>query len=188
MDNNEYANVLACCKKYGYLSKFPSFFMVEYPDILASGSYSDKDTNLWALVLAYFAEKDDDCQKEISEILTNILFQQISHFYYYYYLDLFLLLTTTTTLFSLTPFARIDKKNLMPPLQVIQILSRSNRVTLSVVKEYITKRIQSESQMVAEVTKPAFLSFPQFIYSINRVPHFSRTTSKSASTRKKPRR
>ena len=38
----------------------------------------------------------------------------------------------------------------MPPLQVIQILSRSNRVTLSVVKDYITKRIQSESQMVAE--------------------------------------
>ena len=47
-------------------------------------------------------------------------------------------------------FSPIDKKNLMPPLQVIQILSRSNRVTLSVVKDYITKRIQSESQMVAE--------------------------------------
>jgi hypothetical protein len=26
------------------------------------------------LVLSYFAEKDDDCQKEISEILNNILF------------------------------------------------------------------------------------------------------------------
>lgn len=73
---------------------------------------------MWVLVLGYFAEKEEDVQKEISEIL-----------------------------------ATIDKKNLMPPLQVIQILSRSSRVTLSVVKDYITKRIQSESQMVEEDNK-----------------------------------
>jgi len=95
MDNNEYANVLACCKKYG-----------------------DKDPNLWVHVLSYFAQKDDDCQKEIVEILNTI-----------------------------------DKKNLLPPLQVIQILSKSKTVTLSVVKDYITRRITAESQMISEDQK-----------------------------------
>ena len=79
MDNNEYSNVLACCKKYGFafVSCFSSLFPFTNPiqspmDCLAF--FSDKDPNLWVLVLSYFAEKDDDCQKEISEILNNILF------------------------------------------------------------------------------------------------------------------
>ena len=76
MDNNEYPNVLACCKKYGFVlfPVFPVFSPSPSNLQCVVSHFSDKDSNLWVLVLSYFAEKDDDCQKEISEILNNILF------------------------------------------------------------------------------------------------------------------
>lgn len=92
MDNNEYISILSQCKKHG-----------------------DKDPSLWVQALSYFAEKDGDCRKEITEILNTI-----SH------------------------------RNLLPPLQVVQILSRNPNVTLSFVKEYITHRMQNESDAIKE--------------------------------------
>lgn len=44
----------------------------------------------------------------------------------------------------------IDRDNLLPPLLILQILAQNQTVTLGVVKDYITKRLQSESQFIAE--------------------------------------
>jgi len=92
MENNEYANVIQAAKKYG-----------------------DKDNNLWLQVLSYFASKDENCQKEITEVL-----------------------------------GYIDRDNLLPPLLVIQILSQKSSAPLSLIKEYITRRVQQENQLIAE--------------------------------------
>jgi len=92
MEHNEYENIIRACKKYG-----------------------DKDPNLWVQVLTYFARKDEDCQKEITEVLTYV-----------------------------------DRDNLLPPLLVIQILSQKQSATLSLIKDYICRRLQQESQLIAE--------------------------------------
>ncbi|KAK3746923.1 hypothetical protein RRG08_030334 [Elysia crispata] len=44
----------------------------------------------------------------------------------------------------------IDKKNLLPPLMVIQILAHNSTATLSVVKDYIVRRLQMENDQIAE--------------------------------------
>jgi len=44
----------------------------------------------------------------------------------------------------------IDKRNLLPPLLVIDALARNSTATLSVVKEYIIKRLQQENHTVTE--------------------------------------
>lgn len=50
----------------------------------------------------------------------------------------------------------IDRDNLLPPLLVIQILSSgadgstSNNTSLSLIKDYITRRLQQENQFIAE--------------------------------------
>ncbi|XP_013381879.1 vacuolar protein sorting-associated protein 11 homolog [Lingula anatina] len=46
--------------------------------------------------------------------------------------------------------SQIDKKNLLPPLIVIQTLATSSTATLAVVKDYITRRLQYESDQIAE--------------------------------------
>eukprot|EP01114_Cavostelium_apophysatum_P016791 TRINITY_DN4846_c1_g1_i1.p1 TRINITY_DN4846_c1_g1~~TRINITY_DN4846_c1_g1_i1.p1 ORF type:complete len:953 (+),score=293.87 TRINITY_DN4846_c1_g1_i1:58-2916(+) len=92
MENNENENVIRACKKY-----------------------SDRDPNLWVEVLTYFANKQEDCHKEIKEVLVYI-----------------------------------DRDNLLPPLQVVQILSQRPIATLSLIKDYITKRLQLENTMIAE--------------------------------------
>lgn len=46
--------------------------------------------------------------------------------------------------------AHIDKRNLLPPLLVIDALARNSTATLSVVKEYITRRLQQENQSITE--------------------------------------
>jgi len=92
MENNDYEKVIHSCKTYG-----------------------DSDPNLWVQVLSYFSAKEGDCQKELSEVLSNI-----------------------------------ETKNLLPPLQVIQILSQKPNVTLTVIKDYITHALQSEQQNISE--------------------------------------
>jgi hypothetical protein len=94
-ENNEYDNIIQACKKYG-----------------------DKDPNLWIQVLSYFASKEEDCQKEIMEVL-----------------------------------GYIDRDNLLPPLLVIQILSEKKTATLSLIKDYIIKRLQQENQLITEDQK-----------------------------------
>jgi len=92
MEHNEYNGITHACKRFG-----------------------DKDPNLWIQALSYFAAKEEDCQKEIGEVLGNI-----------------------------------DRDNLIPPLLVIQILAQKQTTTLSVIKDYITKRLQAENQAITE--------------------------------------
>ena len=79
---------------------------------------SDKDPNLWIQVLSYFARKQDDCQKEIGEVLQAI-----------------------------------DRENLVPPLLVVQILAQKPNAPLSLVKDFISRRLQQESQTIADDNK-----------------------------------
>ncbi|XP_064597137.1 vacuolar protein sorting-associated protein 11 homolog [Liolophura sinensis] len=44
----------------------------------------------------------------------------------------------------------IDKKNLLPPLLVIQTLAHNSTATLSVVKDYIIRRLQMENDQISE--------------------------------------
>ncbi|KAK3087703.1 hypothetical protein FSP39_009366 [Pinctada imbricata] len=46
--------------------------------------------------------------------------------------------------------SHIDKKSLLPPLLVIQTLAHNSTATLSVVKDYIIRRLQLESDQIAE--------------------------------------
>ena len=56
-------------------------------------------------------------------------------------------------LLSLTQKLHVEKKRLIPPLQVLQILSKNPNISLSMVKEYITKRIKEENDYILEDTK-----------------------------------
>jgi hypothetical protein len=47
--------------------------------------------------------------------------------------------------------AAVDQYNLLPPLQVIQILSQNASVTLSVVKDYVSSRMLAEDKQIEEV-------------------------------------
>ena len=47
----------------------------------------------------------------------------------------------------------IDRSNLLPPLMVIQILSKKSTATLSLIKEYITRRLHTENQLITEDAK-----------------------------------
>lgn len=44
----------------------------------------------------------------------------------------------------------IDKRNLLPPLLVIQTLAHNSTATLAVVKDYITRRLQAEHDQIEE--------------------------------------
>ncbi len=44
----------------------------------------------------------------------------------------------------------IDRRNLLPPLLVVDALARNSTATLSVVKDYITRRLSLENQAIAE--------------------------------------
>lgn len=63
----------------------------------------------------YFAKNKDDCQKEISEVLSCI-----------------------------------DRENLLPPLLVVQILSQKSNAPLSLIKEFISRRLQQEAQLISD--------------------------------------
>ena len=47
----------------------------------------------------------------------------------------------------------IDQQNLLPPLRVVEILSRNQTTTLEMVKDYIVNGIKKESQSIDEDTK-----------------------------------
>ncbi|XP_036368498.1 vacuolar protein sorting-associated protein 11 homolog isoform X3 [Octopus sinensis] len=52
--------------------------------------------------------------------------------------------------FLMEVLSHIDKKNLLPPLLVIQTLANNSAATLSVVKDYIVKRLQQENDQITE--------------------------------------
>lgn len=45
---------------------------------------------------------------------------------------------------------KIEKKNILPPLLVIQILSQTPNAKLKVIKEYITRKLQEENEMIEQ--------------------------------------
>ncbi|KJE89841.1 hypothetical protein CAOG_01266 [Capsaspora owczarzaki ATCC 30864] len=46
--------------------------------------------------------------------------------------------------------SNIDKGNLLPPLLVVQILGQNSTATLSIIKDYVTRRLTSENQYIQE--------------------------------------
>jgi hypothetical protein len=44
----------------------------------------------------------------------------------------------------------IEKRNLLPPLMVIQTLARNSTCTLAVVKDYVSRCLQKENEQIAE--------------------------------------
>ncbi|CAA6653614.1 unnamed protein product [Spirodela intermedia] len=75
-----------------------------------------RDPSLWVELLKYFAEvDDDDCSKEIKEVLTYI-----------------------------------EKDDILPPIVVLQTLARNHRLTLSVVKDYIARKLEHESKLIED--------------------------------------
>jgi len=98
MDNDDYENVIASCKKY-----------------------SKNDPNLWIKALSYFSNKEPDerdFRSEIGEILRNI-----------------------------------EDSKLLPPLQVIQLLSKSPNSYLGLIKPYISSYLKSEQTLIDEDNK-----------------------------------
>ena len=51
---------------------------------------------------------------------------------------------------ALTTIWDIDKKNLLPPLLVIETLANSPTATLSVIKNYVIRKLQNENDQIAE--------------------------------------
>ena len=47
---------------------------------------------------------------------------------------------------------QIDKRNLLPPLGVVQVLARNSSVTLGTVKDYLIKSIEHEKRLIEEVS------------------------------------
>ena len=52
---------------------------------------------------------------------------------------------------ALTWSVDIEKRNLLPPLMVIQTLARNSTCTLAVVKDYVSRCLQKENEQIAEV-------------------------------------
>jgi len=93
MEQKDYENVIASCKKYG-----------------------ESDLNLWVQVLSYFANSE---QEEFEEEIHNVL-------------------------------QKIEKDNLLPPLLVVQILSKHPKTKLGNIKEYLSNKLQQDQMMIKE--------------------------------------
>jgi hypothetical protein len=52
----------------------------------------------------------------------------------------------------LSVLRHIDEKDLLPPIQVIQALSRSNVATIGLLRSYIGRKIQNERNELQQVT------------------------------------
>ncbi|XP_071483682.1 vacuolar protein sorting-associated protein 11 homolog [Diadema antillarum] len=52
--------------------------------------------------------------------------------------------------FIVEVLSQIDRRNLLPPLLVIQTLAHNSTATLSVIKDYIVRRLQQENDQIAE--------------------------------------
>lgn len=67
MEHNEYEHIIRACKKYGYAFTYSLIYSFIYIYC------RELDPNLWVQALSYFAAKEEDRQKEIMEVLANIL-------------------------------------------------------------------------------------------------------------------
>jgi len=106
---------------------------------------SEKDQVLWVRVLSYFASRPGDCSKEISEVLHSTAAHTWTAPTPKLGADVFILPRRGSHVLT-----AIDQYNLLPPLQVVQILSQNSSVTLSVVKDYISSRMLAEDKQIKE--------------------------------------
>ncbi|KAJ3414393.1 Vacuolar protein sorting-associated protein 11 [Chytridiales sp. JEL 0842] len=103
-----------------------NFYMREenYPAVISTCKlYGDTDPSLWPQALSYFAERS-----------TGQLGVQ-AHSELSEVLDV------------------IDKRNLMPPIQVLRILSRNPAVTVGMVREYVLRKLRAENDAIEEAKK-----------------------------------
>ncbi|KAJ3022002.1 Vacuolar protein sorting-associated protein 11 [Thoreauomyces humboldtii] len=96
----------------------------DYTNVISTcKAYGDADPSLWTQSLAFFAEKGTGLGGPNPQA------------------ELLMVLDT------------IDKKNLLPPLQVVQILARNSTVTIGMVKDYIIRRVEAERRNISESQK-----------------------------------
>ncbi|KAJ3287175.1 Vacuolar protein sorting-associated protein 11 [Borealophlyctis nickersoniae] len=88
--------------------------------------YGDKDPSLWTQALSYFAEKGTRTGDLLGDAGPPELLEVLD---------------------------TIDKRNLLPPLQVVQVLARNSAVTIGMVREYLIRRIEAERKAVDESEK-----------------------------------
>jgi len=95
MNKFDYENVLLTCRRHG-----------------------PYEPNLWVRSLFYFVVMDEQCEKEIKEVLQYI-----------------------------------DRDNLLPPIQTVQILSQKKTVSIGLVRDYIISRLEQIDKVTSENKK-----------------------------------
>ncbi|KAI8593020.1 hypothetical protein BDZ88DRAFT_405220 [Geranomyces variabilis] len=96
----------------------------DFPKVIATcKTYGDADPSLWTQSLAFFAGRGTGLGGPDPQVELLQVLEQI------------------------------DKKNLLPPLQVIQILARNPAVTIGMVKDYIVRRVEAEKRNIDESQK-----------------------------------
>ncbi|TPX63051.1 hypothetical protein SpCBS45565_g06884 [Spizellomyces sp. 'palustris'] len=96
----------------------------DYSSIIATcKTYGDQDHSLWTHALAYFAEKGTGLGGPNPQ---EELLEVLDN---------------------------IDRRNLLPPLQVIQVLARNSAVTIEMVRDYIVRRVEAEKKAIVESQK-----------------------------------
>ncbi|GBG75387.1 hypothetical protein CBR_g20017 [Chara braunii] len=94
MRAEDYQGLIDCCKKL-------------------ADSGDGGDPRLWMDVMAYFGEKERDCENEVREVLKLV-----------------------------------ERDNVLPPLIVLQTLSKNPRITVGVVRDYVTRQINQQTQLI----------------------------------------
>ena len=97
--------------------------------------YGKEDPNLWVDALWYFS-KTDDSEKTI-QVLNGLFFS----------------LTINSFNYNVLNFAEIERKRLLPPIMIIEILARSETATLAVIKDYLIRWLTRENERIVENEK-----------------------------------
>eukprot|EP01104_Vermistella_antarctica_P005197 TRINITY_DN1563_c0_g1_i1.p1 TRINITY_DN1563_c0_g1~~TRINITY_DN1563_c0_g1_i1.p1 ORF type:complete len:989 (-),score=293.81 TRINITY_DN1563_c0_g1_i1:110-3076(-) len=102
----------------------------DFASVLAAcRAHGDKEPSLWVQALSYFSTVDEPKRAPGSAAPSS---------------------TTTTEEMIAEVLKTIDRDNLLPPLQVLQILKQKPTVKLGVVRDYITRRLEEECQTIEE--------------------------------------
>eukprot|EP00027_Filamoeba_sp_ATCC50430_P018912 CAMPEP_0168579026 /NCGR_PEP_ID=MMETSP0413-20121227/21645_1 /TAXON_ID=136452 /ORGANISM="Filamoeba nolandi, Strain NC-AS-23-1" /LENGTH=897 /DNA_ID=CAMNT_0008612909 /DNA_START=77 /DNA_END=2766 /DNA_ORIENTATION=- len=77
----------------------------------------------------------------------------------------------------------IDRENILPPLIVLQLLSQTKTATLSLIKDYISRRLAQENQLIAEDAKQ-IKQFKEETKKMRQEIHEIKSTAKSFQSNK----
>ncbi|CAE1174781.1 VPS11 [Acanthosepion pharaonis] len=108
--------------------------------------YLYEKAELYQQILRYYMDHDkykqviDTC-KRFGTQESNLWVQALSYF---------AMKEDNCKTYLMEVLSHIDKKNLLSPLLVIQSLAHNSAATLSVVKDYIVKRLQQENDQITE--------------------------------------